>query len=223
LPPSAFVDSLQTHDQIGNRAFGERISQLAHAAGRDDALRALVACVLLAPAPPMLFMGEEWGAASPFLYFCDYTGELAQAITQGRRAEFARAAGFGDTARRATIPDPNAASSFLRSKLDWSERTRPPHAGWLALYGDLLRLRRQHLQPWLGGAASGQASWPDPGTLRLSWPLGGGRVWHLQARLANHAAPARRAGELPGEVVYLSHLASAHLPAWSVACTVEHP
>ncbi len=77
LPPLAFVNSLQTHDQVGNRAFGERIATLAEAAGRADALRALTACVLLAPAPPMLFMGEEFAASAPFLYFCDFDGELA--------------------------------------------------------------------------------------------------------------------------------------------------
>jgi maltooligosyltrehalose trehalohydrolase len=85
LPPLAFVNSLQTHDQVGNRALGERIGVLAERRGRTPALRALIACVLLAPAVPMLFMGEEYAADTPFLYFCDFEGALAQAVTEGRR------------------------------------------------------------------------------------------------------------------------------------------
>jgi maltooligosyltrehalose trehalohydrolase len=108
LSPLAFVNSVQTHDQIGNRALGDRIAQQAAAAGGDGALAALTACVLLAPAPPMLFMGEEYAATTPFLYFCDFQGDLAQAVTQGRQAEFARFVRFADPASRSLIPDPNA-------------------------------------------------------------------------------------------------------------------
>lgn len=111
LSPLAFVNSVQTHDQIGNRALGDRIAQQAAAAGGDGALAALAAltaCVLLAPAPPMLFMGEEYAATTPFLYFCDFQGDLAQAVTQGRQAEFARFVRFADPASRSLIPDPNA-------------------------------------------------------------------------------------------------------------------
>ena len=118
LPPAAFVDFLQNHDQVGNRAFGERLAGIADPA----ALRAVTACVLLAPASPMLFMGEEFAASSPFLYFCDFDGELAQAVARGRREEFARFSRFADPAARARIPDPNATQTFERSKLDWRER-----------------------------------------------------------------------------------------------------
>ncbi len=156
LPPLAFVNSMQTHDQVGNRAFGERIAMLAKAAGNDDALRALLACVLLAPSPPMLFMGEEYAAATPFQYFCNFEGDLAKAVTEGRRAEFGKFARFADPAVRDQIPDPNAESTFVASKLDWSERKRQPHAGWLALYTTLLQLRAAHLVPWLAGARSGR-------------------------------------------------------------------
>jgi maltooligosyltrehalose trehalohydrolase len=221
LPPLAFVNALQTHDQVGNRALGERIAALAAAAGREDALRALLACVLLAPSPPMLFMGEEWAAGTPFLYFCDFEGELAQAVTRGRRSEFARFARFSDPAVRDRIPDPNAESTYLRSKLDWGERDGEPHAGWLALYRHLLLQRRLHLVPWLAGARSGEMALPAPGTLRLSWPLGGGHRWHLRAQLADHAGPARLAGDLPGDTVYASHPDAAHLPAWSVQVAIE--
>ena len=219
LPPIAFVNSMQTHDQVGNRAFGERIAALAAEAGREDALRALVACVLLAPAPPMLFMGEEYAAGTPFLYFCDFDGELAQDVTQGRRAEFGRFARFADPKVRDRIPDPNADATFERSKLDWSERERAPHAGWLALYTELLQHRNTKLVPWLAGARSGRFDQPAPGTLRIEWPLAGGRNWHLLAQLADHAGPAELVAALPGELVYASH--PAGLPAWSVRVSIE--
>ena len=219
LPPLAFVNSLQTHDQIGNRAFGERLATLAAAAGRDDALRALTACVLLAPSPPMLFMGEEWAASTPFLYFCDHHDELGRAVTEGRRAEFGGFGRFKDEATREAIPGPNALSTFTLSQLDRSEAAREPHAGWLVLYRTLLGLRRAQLMPWLADARSGVFSEPVPGTLRIEWPLGEGRRWHLLAQLASHAGAA--APELPGEVVYRSHAADTTLPPWSVQFALE--
>jgi len=223
LPPLAFVNSLQTHDQVGNRALGERLATLARAAGRNDALRALTACVLLAPSPPMLFMGEEWAAATPFLYFCDFEGELAAAVTRGRRAEFGRFERFADPAARERIPDPNAPESFTASRLDWSERGSEPHAAWLALYRDLLHRRHEHLLPWLAGARSGSFELAAPGTLRIRWPLAEGRTWHLLAQLADHAGPPPGAG-LPGERVYASHEpAATTLAPWSVCVTLEHP
>ena len=115
LPPQAFIAFLQCHDQIGNRAFGERITQVAS----ESAVRAAAAIILLAPAIPMLFMGEEFGATTPFRFFCDFSGELGKAVTQGRRREFARFARFADPAAQSTIPDPNAEETFLASKLDW--------------------------------------------------------------------------------------------------------
>ena len=223
LPPLAFVNSIQTHDQIGNRAFGDRIAQQAAAAGGADALRALVACVLLAPAPPMLFMGEEYAASTPFQYFCDFSGDLAAAVTRGRRAEFGRFARFSDPAVRDLIPDPCAESSFLRSKLDWRERTRAPHDETLALYTGLLAVRQRELMPWLAQAQSGSWTLPAPGSLRITWPLGAGCRWHLLAQLAGHAGPAALADTLPGRTVYRSHATNARLAAWSVQVAVEVP
>lgn len=112
LPPTAFVLFLQNHDQIGNRAYGERLTTLAHPA----ALRTALALVLLAPQIPLLFFGEERGARAPFLYFTDHSDGLGHAVREGRRAEFARFAAFSDPARRETIPDPNAANTFERSR-----------------------------------------------------------------------------------------------------------
>ena len=221
LPPLAFVNAIQTHDQIGNRAFGDRIAQQATATGGAQALRALVACVLLAPAPPMLFMGEEYAASTPFLYFCDFSGDLAAAVTRGRRAEFGRFARFSDPGVRDRIPDPCAESSFVRSKLDWRERTCAPHDNTLALYTGLLAVRQRELTPWLGEAQSGNWSRPAPGSLRISWPLGAGHRWHLLAQLAGHAGPRSLADTLPGRTVYRSHAATDALPAWSVQVAIE--
>src|SRR6202021_3404576 len=127
LPPTAFVAFLQNHDQIGNRAFGERIVTLADAC----AVRAAAAILLLAPSPPMLFMGEEFGAQSPFLFFCDFEKDLAAAVTAGRRNEFARFARFNDSAEREKIPHPSNPQTFKASRIDWSEIEQPRHRDWL--------------------------------------------------------------------------------------------
>ncbi len=103
LRPTSFVMFLQNHDQIGNRAFGERLRSLCSA----DALRAATGLLLLSPQIPLLFMDEEYGSEQPFLFFTDYTGDLADAVREGRRREFARFSAFADEKRRATIPDPN--------------------------------------------------------------------------------------------------------------------
>ncbi|TMG91535.1 MAG: malto-oligosyltrehalose trehalohydrolase, partial [Betaproteobacteria bacterium] len=147
LPPGAFVSFLQTHDQVGNRAFGERIGQVAN----PRALRAAVACILLAPSPPLLFMGEEFSASTPFLFFCDFSPELASTVTQGRRKQFARFAQFADPALQATIPDPNKEATFERSKLVWSEAGNPGHREWSELYCECLGIRKAHIAPRLRG------------------------------------------------------------------------
>ncbi|GAA4334942.1 malto-oligosyltrehalose trehalohydrolase [Pigmentiphaga soli] len=119
LPPTAFVLFLQNHDQIGNRAFGERLLTLALRNGRVGALRAAVAVLLLSPQIPLVFMGDEFGAQAPFLYFTSHPPELAAAVREGRRQEFAHFPAFADEQARAAIPDPNAPSTFLASVPDW--------------------------------------------------------------------------------------------------------
>jgi maltooligosyltrehalose trehalohydrolase len=129
-----FVASLQTHDQVGNRARGERLSVLVS----TGLLACGAALLLTCPATPMLFMGEEWGASTPWQYFTDHTDRgIAEAVRRGRRAEFA-SHGW----RSADIPDPQAPATVERSRLDWAERSRPPHDRLLRWYRDLIRLRR---------------------------------------------------------------------------------
>ncbi len=184
LPPSAFVSFVQNHDQIGNRAMGERLSDLANPARLD----AVYACLLLSPHVPMLFMGEEFAASTPFLYFCDFGPELAQAVSNGRRNEFARFAAFADPDARARIPDPNAEATFLSSKLRWDEREQGPHAARLALVRQLLAVRREwlvpHIDPSLANDEGGRYRF-DGGLLHADWPLADGARWHLVANLTD--------------------------------------
>jgi maltooligosyltrehalose trehalohydrolase len=139
IAPRRFVICLQNHDQVGNRALGER---LHHQIDRA-AYRAATVLLLCAPETPLLFMGQEWAAGTPFLYFTDHLPELGQLVTQGRRQEFAAFSAFADAAARARIPDPQAPATFQASHLDWSETITEPHAAILRLYRTLLGLRRR--------------------------------------------------------------------------------
>jgi len=215
LPLQAFVSFLQTHDQVGNRALGERLHQLA-----DPVLvRAALACVLLSPHVPMLFMGEEFGASSPFLYFCDFGPLLAQQVAEGRRAEFGRFAAFASAAARAAIPDPNAPGSFDASRLRWEELAREPHRQWHADVRAMLRLRRDHLFALLRrGCRAGHAT-VDGDTLRLRWPLGpdrdaGAADLHLLAHFGADAAQSLTPA--PGRLLYTLGAEMPQSGPWSL-------
>jgi len=138
LPPTSFVSFLQNHDQVGNRALGERVTKLAD----PMAIKAAMAVLLLAPSPPLLFMGEEFAAASPFLFFCDFGPDLAAKVSAGRRAEFPHFGQRDSSAGQTEIPDPNSEQTFLRSKLDWASMKQIPHSVWLEFYRGLLTCSR---------------------------------------------------------------------------------
>jgi maltooligosyltrehalose trehalohydrolase len=143
LPSDRFVVCIQNHDQVGNRATGERLSALVPA----ETLRLGAAVLLLSPYVPLLFMGEEYGEVNPFLYFVSHgDSALVEAVRQGRRRECGALGGAAD------IPDPQAEATFTRSKLEWSRLVVPAHAQLRALYTDLLRLRRK--EPALRPAAA---------------------------------------------------------------------
>ena len=196
LPPVAFVNFLQNHDQVGNRAFGERITALA--AGR--AVRCLTSILLLAPQVPLVFMGQEYGASTPFQFFCDFAPELGAAVARGRRAEFARFAGFSGEGDLARIPDPNDEATFLRSKLDWRELERPEHAAGHDDHRALLALRRRHIVPLLPRLPGhcGKARILGDGGLEVAWSGEGGERLTLLANLSDRAvaAPAPSLGAL---------------------------
>jgi maltooligosyltrehalose trehalohydrolase len=218
LPLNAFVAFTQTHDQVGNRALGERIAALADPA----ALRLGATCLLLAPVTPMLFMGEEFAASAPFQFFCDFGAELATAVRDGRRKEFETFERFRDPAAQASIPDPNAESTFRASKLDWMETAAPGHRDWHSLYSHLLEARRRCVAPHLAGSAHA-ASFALVGEhgLTVDWTLGDGARLHLRANFS--ASPLPGIATPAGEVIYATAGATGDdtLPAWGAVWTLE--
>ena len=197
LPPTSFVLFLQNHDQTGNRAFGERLVSLADA----DALRAATAVLLLSPMVPLLFMGEEWGARQPFLFFTSHHGELADAVREGRRGEFAEFAEFADEATRERIPDPNALSTFENSRPDFGARQEPGHAEWHALYRELLGIRHREIVSRLAGARFLESRVLAEAAVLARWQLGDGSQLCLQLNLGTRAAPLP-AASAPGELLF---------------------
>ena len=213
LPPPAFVNFVQNHDQIGNRALGERLATLT----QPEPLAAAFAILMLAPQLPMLFMGDEYAAPQPFLYFCDYTGELARAVRDGRRDEFASFASFSDETLRERIPDPNARSTFERSMLRWSERDEPEHRQWLELAMQLLEVRRRTIWPVIPELVVGSAHYEIAGhVLSVTWPTQAGDALRLIANMSNEAAnaPALESGSLVFSTAARSN--AAELRAWEV-------
>ena len=214
LPPTAFVNFLQNHDQVGNRAFGERLAQLAP----PERLRAGMAILLLSPQIPMLFMGEEYGASQPFLYFCNYQGDLAKAISEGRRGEFAAFGTFADERQREKIPDPNALQTFTASQLDHQDRQRSPHTQWLHYTQELLRTRARKVVPLIPTIVAGQSSYEvTKHALTVTWPTQDHRVLVMDANLGDTAAHPTR--PIAGEILFSTHDVSSaadELRPWEV-------
>ena len=175
LPPTAFVVCLQNHDQIGNRAMGERLTVLAD----PEALRAAQALLLLAPFVPLLFMGEEWGARNPFLFFTSHNDELAELVREGRRAEFKHFSAFQDAGRRAMIPDPNAPATFEASKPD-----RPDPAAFQFMQS-LIAARSRHVTPGIPGCVSAGVTVLGEAAVAASWRLGNGGALTLLTNLGS--------------------------------------
>jgi malto-oligosyltrehalose trehalohydrolase len=218
LPPSAFVAFLQNHDQIGNRAFGERITNLAE----HEAVQAMLAVLLLAPNVPLLFMGEEWGATQPFCFFTDFHDDLADAVREGRRREFKKIPEFASAEARAHIPDPNDPATFAASRLDWAVAEQPERAAWLDLVRGLLRTRHGAIVARLAGIEGGAATATLLGdrALQVAWTLGDQSRLILIANPADQVSEASVATE--GEVLFASRpdlpdeLRRGRLPPWSV-------
>jgi malto-oligosyltrehalose trehalohydrolase len=215
LPAAAFVSFLQNHDQVGNRFRGDRMASIAPAA----AAKAAAAIVLLSPAPPLLFMGEEWGSRQPFHFFCDFEPALQARVRAGRRAEFAEflAADGG------SVPPPDATTpeAFQHSVLRWGDMEVPVHAEWLRFYRTLLDLRREHIVPRAAGARG--LAWHVLGSRRrvveARWRLGDGSHLHLLANLDAQPA-AGIADDAAGETIFSTkgsrEADAATLPPWSV-------
>jgi maltooligosyltrehalose trehalohydrolase len=196
LPPLAFVDFLQNHDQTGNRAFGERLLTLAP----EGMVRALTEMLLLSPHVPLMFMGEEWGETRPFAYFTDFHGELAEAVREGRRREFSAFRAFANPAERARIPDPNSESTFNASKIDWTKRDNAPGQDWLRFVRGLLETRRREIVPHLERAPGhgGRVVAVEDGLIAVDWTLDGATL-RLRANLSDHPV---KAPDAPGQTIH---------------------
>lgn len=202
LPPTACVSFLQNHDQIGNRALGERLGALCS----EEALRAATVVLLLAPAVPLLFMGQEWNTKQPFLYFVDFDDELGDKVTQGRFKEFSKFPQFRNSASRDKFPMPNDEATFLNANLAWRELEDPAHNQWLELHRHLLTIRRRTIEPRLAGMGNGQPHYELAGqrALMAVWTLADHSVLKLIANLGDYPQACHwMAG---GELLYATHL-----------------
>ena len=218
LPPTAFVNFLQNHDQIGNRAFGERLTTLADPA----ALTAATLLLLLAPQIPLLFMGEEWGETKPFLFFTDHNEDLAVLVREGRRREFAHFAAFADPKSRERIPDPNDPETFRRSVPTPRAEHSPQQQEVQASYARLLALRATHIVPHLPGTRAVSAEVLGDRGVRAVWQLGNGMELTIAANFGPDALPCR-----PGKGAILGAsfeppFPADHLPGRNAVAWLEH-
>ena len=217
LPPVAFVDFLQNHDQIGNRAFGERLITQAEPA----LLRALTEILLLSPHVPLLFMGQEWGETCPFRFFTDFHGDLAGAVREGRRREFRHFTGFRNPDARERIPDPNDPATFAASRIDWSARETPEGRDWLRLTRALLEIRHREIVPYLGGAGgrSGRLVEGRGGRIAVDWALSR-RTLRLRANVSDGPATLPPAS---GRIIHATEGAEPEgpLPRCGVVVMIE--
>ena len=210
LPRLAFVNFIQNHDQIGNRPLGERLTALAD----ENAVAAALGVLLLQPGPPLLFMGEEWGAREPFPFFCDFKGDLADAVRNGRKREFAEAyAKHGDE-----IPDPLAERTRDLAVLDWAAREKPTHARRLELTRSLLVARHRHIVPLLWSMTGAGKATMTNGLLTARWPANG-KALCLLANLSGTPQPRPVNLAWGSETVWGANPPDS-LPPWSVYAAI---
>jgi maltooligosyltrehalose trehalohydrolase len=229
LPPTAFMNFLQNHDQVGNRALGERLTALAS----PQAIEALTAILLLSPHIPLLFMGEEWGETQPFYYFTDFHGDLGRKVRDGRRNEFRRWRSFQNEKSRELIPDPNSEHTFQSSKLGWHKAAEALSAEWLDRIGRLLDIRRREIVPRLARIKgnAGNVFLATGRGFAVQWRLGDGAALTLYANLQNKswsvpdilAQQAEEAGRLLYESAPGSDasLRSGTFAPWSVVAKLR--
>lgn len=218
VPPRHFVIFAQNHDQIGNRAFGDRLRTLVGA----DLYRAALALTLLTPMVPLVFMGEPWGSQQPFQFFTDYDAPLDEAVREGRRGEFAAFSAFADPAARHRIPDPNARETFDLSRVALPSADDAEAAAAMAWFRDVVALRRYYLQPALAQACALHAKVIGEKAVQAGWQLPDGQWW-----VAVNAGDTEVAHELPagedvltlGKTVAATHVAArgGFLARWVAA------
>ncbi|MEZ5875176.1 MAG: malto-oligosyltrehalose trehalohydrolase [Hyphomicrobiales bacterium] len=215
LPPTAFVDFLQNHDQTGNRAQGDRITTLAP----PEAVEAALALLLLSPHIPLLFMGDEYGEVRPFQFFTDFTGDLAEAVRKGRNEEFRNNKAFAEAFTQNLVPDPNALETFAASRL------APTALPRLDFVKRLIATRFKHVVPHLAaiGGNAGKILAIDGHAFAVRWTLGDGGVLMLATNLSNSEAGLSIAD---AGTAFFAHpagadakLAQGTLPPWSVVAS----
>jgi maltooligosyltrehalose trehalohydrolase len=205
IPMNRFVVCVQNHDQVGNRAFGERLNHQV-----DEATwRALSVLLLTSPMTPLLFMGQEWSASTPFLFFSDLEPGLGRMVTDGRRQEFRHFPEFSTPGARDCIPDPQSPATFEASRLRWEERRLPSHRVVLELYRELLSLRRREPALQASNATSQSVSVLDGNSIALRRE-DAGTTFHIVVRLR---------GEGPLDLIDRS--AAGGVPAGQVILTTE--
>ncbi len=213
VPPNAFVSFLQSHDLVGNRIFGERVTSLLP----TEVVRALVAVSLLLPQTPMLFMGEEWGASTPFPYFCDFHGDLSEAVQKGRCEQISKLPGISKEDLD-KAPNCQAESTFRSAQLKWEELAQPEHAAWMDLYTRLLAVRRERIASLLQGICErcGHYRVLGPGGLAIKWTLANKTLLRLDANLWHK--PRKGYDPVQGEVLWTEAQAGEgdELGPWSV-------
>jgi maltooligosyltrehalose trehalohydrolase len=215
LSPTAFIAHIQNHDQIGNRAFGDRISALT----TPEKLALAHAGLILSPQIPMLFMGEEWSASAPFQFFVDFADDpaLSKAVREGRRREFRHFKAFADEAAASRIPDPTDEKTFLNSKIDWSEIQREPNAAVLASLRDLIAIRRREIVPLISSRFLGGKYEVKGDLLKVEWrfeagDLGFAACFAEQPRRLDLPHEARVIWQSPGST---PHSGSVVLAPWT--------
>lgn len=217
LPPTAFIHFLQNHDQIGNRACGDRL----HRTVSKDHFRVLTEILVLSPQIPLFFMGDDHLSIRPFHFFSDYNGEIAEAIRANRPREAENFGGFPSGMRPQDIADPNDRATFTRSKIGWDEADTSEASEWREFLLDLLAVRKKHTIPCLN-RAGGYAGWVVPSedtSIFVDWRLPGGLL-RLRANLS-HETRDLDAGL--GQLVYATgdrHQAN-RLEAWSTHLYID--
>ncbi len=213
IPPTAYIAFIQTHDLVGNRIFGDRLSDLIS----REALRAVASIALLLPQIPMIFAGEEWGATTPFPFFCDYHGDLAEAVRKGRYDQLSKQDPKPSEEEMQRAPDPQAESTLRMAQLRWEEIEEGDHATLLDWYRRVIHARAQHVVPLLRGLvrSCGHVELIGPGALTVRWTLAGDRKLHLAANLCGAETSGFPA--LEGEEFWLEGWAQGdRLGPWSV-------
>lgn len=213
LPSTAFISFIQNHDQIGNRALGDRMVTYRPL----EPVKAVIAIYLLSPQIPMLFMGEEWGAREPFPYFCDFDEDVNEKVRKGRREELSRLPGFDAE----DLPDPTARSTFEAAKLNWSELDGTTASEMLAFYKSLLALRHEQIVPLLKGTGNTSGSFSLKGSVTaVDWTLASGSKLRLVANLSDEPAKFL---PLPADehLFVLGPVSEDALAPWSVIWSVR--